>query len=498
VKLKLLLWIDGPLYFSMAYHLQQMIDCDIYAIIDVTNQPKNFYIDQKLVKFKKIWFFHDNIKNIHTPDIEYLASFEKKYDIDIWKIAINERLFYNYYNYYKFSSEEILSIEEDCCKLFENIFDNVQPDIVLAYTPNHHHSELFYKFVQAKQIRILILSNPMIGYKSRISENREILDTHENFKMIDGSNRDFSEMREYRNKHDVAKQIKISLENEGYSKSKLIKALIKFIFSNNSHIKTHYTYFGRTKFAVLKNSFINNFKIKSREKFMQRNLLHDVDLQRPFVYFPLGAEPESNILLGAPLFTNQIEMIRTIVKSLPINYQLYVKENPGQVDREWRSISTYKEIQNIPNVKLIHPSFSNVKLLENSSVVITLAGSSGFEAACYEKPSIVFSDALYTMLPSVHRIKEIEKLPELIRQCLEEKVNPNDLDKFLHILEKNTFDFDLRGLNTKIKNHFYYGGYLVDTEITEIQMKSFLKDNEIPLKQLVDEHIKKIRIGNEN
>ena len=65
-------------------------------------------------------------------------------------------------------------------------------------------------------------------------------------------------------------------------------------------------------------------------------------------------------------------------------------------------------------------------------------------------------------------------------------------------MEKNTFDFDLRGLNTKIKNHFYYGGYLVDTEITEIQMKSFLKDNEIPLKQLVDEHIKKIRTGNEN
>ena len=54
----------------MAYHLQQMNDCDIYAIIDVTNQPKNFYIDQKLVKFKKIWFFHDNIKSIHTPDLE--------------------------------------------------------------------------------------------------------------------------------------------------------------------------------------------------------------------------------------------------------------------------------------------------------------------------------------------------------------------------------------------------------------------------------------------
>ena len=114
-------------------------------------------------------------------------------------------------------------------------------------------------------------------------------------------------------------------------------------------------------------------------------------------------------------------MIRTIVKSLPIGYQLYVKENPGQIDREWRSISVYKEIQSIPNVKLINSSFSNEKLLKNSSVVITLAGSSGFEATCYEKPSIVFSDALYTLLPSVHRIKEIEALPELIKQCLEEK-----------------------------------------------------------------------------
>ncbi len=153
-------------------------------------------------------------------------------------------------------------------------------------------------------------------------------------------------------------------------------------------------------------------------------------------------------------------------------------------------------MQNIPNVKLIHPSFSNEKLLEHSSVVITLAGSSGFEAACYEKPSIVFSDVLYIMLPSVHRIKEIEKLPELIRQCLEEKVEPKDLDKFLHILEKNTFDFDLRGFNTKIKNHFYFGGYLVDTKITETQMNSFLKNNTELLKQLANEHIKKLGMKN--
>ena len=179
MKSKLLLWIDGPLYFSIAYNLQKMYDCDIYAIIDVTNKPKNFYIDQKIVKFKKIWFFHDNISKFHTPNLDYLSTFEKKYDINIWKIAINERLFYNFYNFHKFSSDQILSIEEDSCKLFENVLDEIQPDNILTYTPNFHHSELFYQLVKAKNLPILILSNPMIGYKSRISENREILDSYE-------------------------------------------------------------------------------------------------------------------------------------------------------------------------------------------------------------------------------------------------------------------------------------------------------------------------------
>ena len=125
MKDKLLLWIEGPLHFCLAYYLQKMYDCEIYAIIDVTSKPKKFYANQDLVKFKKIWFFHDHINKIHTPDVGYLSSFEKKYDINIWKLAVNERLFYNFYNFHKFSSDEILSIDEDACKLFENVLNEV-------------------------------------------------------------------------------------------------------------------------------------------------------------------------------------------------------------------------------------------------------------------------------------------------------------------------------------------------------------------------------------
>lgn len=493
MKNKLLFWIDGPLHFCIAHHIQKTYDCDLYAIIDVTNKPKKFFINQDLVKFKKIWFFHDHIKKTHSPDLEYLAKFESKYNIDIWKLAINERIFYRFYNFHKFTDGEILAIEEDTCRLFESVIDEVSPDFVLTYLPALHHWELFCELAKARGSKILVLSQPMIGYKCRISDNREAFGSSEIFNETKAIGREFKDLREYLNSFNISKQIKQSLEKNNNPTLKLAKAAFEFLFaSSNDHEKTHFTYFGRTKLKVLTHMIVTIIKKRVRERFIQNNMLQSVNFSRPYAYFPLGVDPEANILITAPFFTNQIEMIRNIAKSLPIGYELYVKENPAQVNREWRKISEYKEIIEIPNVKLLHPSVSNEKLIENSSLVITIAGSSGFEAAFYEKPSIVFSDISYAVLPSVHRVKEMEKLPETIRSCLSEKVHVEDLDKFLVIIEKNTFDLDLRGFNTKIQDYFYHGGYLVDTEISSKQMQKFLEENKSILEILSDEHIKKI------
>ena len=491
MKDRLLLWIEGPLHFCIAYHLQKMYDCELYAIIDITNKPKEFFINQNLVKFNKIWFYHDHIKKIHTPDLEYLSSFERKYNINIWKLAINERIFYRFYDFHRFSSDEILSIEEDTCKFFEDVLDEVQPNYLLTYLPNLHHQELLFELSNAKRVKSLLLSNPILGYKSRIAGYREMHDSIKKFNEAKSSGRDFKTMKDYLHSFDISKQLKTSFKKN--STSKLMKAAFEFLFaSDNKHQETHYTYFGRTKLRVLRYMLNLSIKKRQREKFMQKNLRHHVDFEKPFVYYPLGVDPEANILITAPFFTNQTEIIRNVAKALPVDYELYVKENPSQISREWREISEYKEIMEIPNVKLLHPSVSNVKLLEYSSLVVTIAGTSGFEAAFYEKPSIVFADTIYTILPSVHRIKEIERLPELIRSCLLERVNASDLDRFLTILEEDTFDFDLRTFTTKIHEYFFHEGNLLDTAISESQMKKFLENNRVLLEQLSLEHIKKI------
>ena len=65
----------------------------------------------------------------------------------------------------------------------------------------------------------------------------------------------------------------------------------------------------------------------------------------------------------------------------------------------------------IPNVKFIHPSVPVDKLLKKCKIVICVVGSTGLEAAFYEKPTIVFSDVFYSELTSVKKITDIIKLP---------------------------------------------------------------------------------------
>ena len=88
---KILFWISGALTsFCIAYYLQKKINADFFAIIDSYDKPRSFFKNQGLVNFKQTWFYHDQFQNMKKPDVEYLSNFEKKYEINLWELAINE------------------------------------------------------------------------------------------------------------------------------------------------------------------------------------------------------------------------------------------------------------------------------------------------------------------------------------------------------------------------------------------------------------------------
>jgi hypothetical protein len=500
MKDKLIFWLDADITnFCLAYYLQKKYEADYFAIIDITNKPKKFFQEQKLVDFQKTWFYHDNItKSKQNPNLEYLTSIEKKYNVRLWELAINERIFYRFNRFYKFNTNEILSILEQECKLFEKILDEIKPDFFITTEPPLHHQELFYEMCKNSGVKPLVLNQPHIR-KCIISERTKFLDEIDDLKNIKDTNHSFEELRNRLKTLNLFDQIKDYKSKFKTSKYQRLKSAIEFlIFSKNINIKTHYSYYGRTKLRVLFDAIKFSLKARYRNYFINKTLETKINSNEKFVYFPLGVEEERSLLISAPFYNNQIEIIRDIVKSLPVEYKLYVKESLAQAVRYWRSISEYKEIMCIPNVRLFHPSVPSEIFHKNCSLVITIGGTSSFEAAFYEKPSIVFTDLGYTVLPSIFRVQSPYELHKIIKIALQTKVNRSDLARYLTLLEKNSFSFDLLGIQTKYFHHFYFDGNLVDVNISTPQMKSFLDENSGMLQSLALEYIKKIKTYKEH
>jgi hypothetical protein len=477
--------------FFLANSLQKKFSGEFYGIFDVPDRQKIFYQKQKLVDFKKIWFFHDTIsKPQKNVDVEFLASFEEKYKINLWLLALNERLFYEYNEFYKFSREEILSILESECKLFEKILE-IKPKFLISTKSVFHHHELFHQMCKVSGVKPLIFATSVFANRCIISEEPNLLDDKRTIEQLESSNRNFDELEKFWKKFEFRKQHEQQLDTIGKSKKLKINAGFDFIFSKNT-TENNYGYYGHTKSKALSNYLGGITKKKIRRDYMDNNLSTTIDDKVPFVYFPLHQMPERELLIASPFNTNQIEIIRHISKSLPIGYKLYVKEHPTQVTREWRDISFYKEVLSIPNVEFLHHSIKSEDVLRKCSLVITIHGAAGLEAAIHKKPSIIFSDFNYSILPCVHKLKSIEELPDAIRSSLQTKVNASDVDKFLNLLEANSIDFSLVGFESDCLDYFHHGGNLLNVELDEGNVKQFIKKYEGSFNTLADEYVKKI------
>ena len=90
------------------------------------------------------------------------------------------------------------------------------------------------------------------------------------------------------------------------------------------------------------------------------------------------------------------------------------------------------------------------------------------------------------------RVKELEKLPLIIRQALESKVSTQDVIDYISKIEANSFDLDQIELSLKMCRSFYYDGFLFDVKISESKMKKFLEENKNIFENLAEKFDEKL------
>jgi len=489
LKKKILVWLDDEITrFGVAKSLHDKKNFELYGLIDVSKKSKNFYEKQIFVDFKKKWFLHDEIEINKNVDLDYLKKFENEYELRIWDLINNERLFNKYNLLHNFSYHETLKIFESECKLFEKILIDNKPDYVFLQLPWHHHILLFVLLCEKLKIpTIFIRWNINDPSQSFISEHWESLP--EDLENISVNTIKENTSPKNPNYNSYLKKKSTQLLS---SRKKFAQGAISYMFSRDVNERNNYRYFGYSKFKLLKIIFLDKMKTNLRKKFIDKYLSKNPNLENKYIYFSLSINQEQAISTLAPFYDDQIALVENLAKCIPVNYKLIVKEHPYQKFRSWRPTDEYKTIMNLPNVELIHPDFSSKTLIQKSDLVISISGTTPFEAGNLKKPSIMFTNRFFSYLPFITVVTSIHELTNKITEILSTEYDFSDINKITNYFDKVSFPVDYHALHAKAQDLFQFGGFLVNSNIDSKKMRSFLIDNQTEFSIIADEIEKKI------
>ena len=291
---KILVWVDlGLIQFGIAKYLQKIYDCDLYTVYDFNHHIKKSFLNQKLINFKQEWYYWDHVLNIkQKPDVEYLNSFEQKYDINLWSVTSSDRVFNKDNKFHIFSSDEILKILELECKFFENVLELSKPDFFMTTVTDQRRSNLLERMCKSKGIRVLMLETSRLGFRSTISEEANEIDY---FESIQSTNNKitFSELRENIKKYDRYVQAKtLSKGKFDFSMWEKIKSSLYWMVNTfDKEYRMGYDHFGMTRFNVITDRLSSVIKRSYRGSYIDKTLIRKIKNEK-FVYYTLSVEPE--------------------------------------------------------------------------------------------------------------------------------------------------------------------------------------------------------------
>lgn len=147
--------------------------------------------------------------------------------------------------------------------------------------------------------------------------------------------------------------------------------------------------------------------------------------ENPFFFFPLQTEPEWTMQVQSPEFFSQLWAIALCAKAMPCDNYLAVKEHIYPLGM--RPDNFYDQIVDFKNVNMISAKIHGLKVMRNCQGVITINGTSGYEAAMMGIPVIILGTHCdYLFMDHVFHCPAGQGLQQAIDTISSGKV---DLDK---------------------------------------------------------------------
>jgi hypothetical protein len=159
-----------------------------------------------------------------------------------------------------------------------------------------------------------------------------------------------------------------------------------------------------------------------RNVLLRGRTLAAVPEGEPFFFFPLQYEPETSLETQGRGWWNQLEVIRWISQSLPIDRWLYVKEHPLMLSGI-RPAGFYRTILSLPRVRLLDQRLRGDDVSRRAEAVLTITGTAGWEGLMWGRPVALFGHAFYEEFEEgVVRVERPDELPRILRSFRDREV----------------------------------------------------------------------------
>lgn len=227
-----------------------------------------------------------------------------------------------------------------------------------------------------------------------------------------------------------------------YSKQRKPKNIVKRLMNSVRRIILYEELDYPRLLVSLENNFSFIFRIKYFLKSIRVNKLIDIksldQLPKKFIFFPLQYTPESSINIPNPFFVDQLRLIDLIRYNMPKEYLLVVKENPAMIGR--RNIFFYKKLSRKSGVRLVDAKLSTIKIIKQTSLVVSVSGTASLEAFIFKRPSMVFGKTFFAKFINIYGI-DYNKLSETINKYLNRNIKEEEVIKYLTLVYRNSFEF---------------------------------------------------------
>ncbi|MGX6642739.1 capsular polysaccharide export protein, LipB/KpsS family [Legionella pneumophila] len=168
----------------------------------------------------------------------------------------------------------------------------------------------------------------------------------------------------------------------------------------------------------------------------------EVDMQLPYVYFPLNFQPELTTECLGGFYKDIISAIEKIRVLIPKDWSIYVKEHWPQFEFA-RDPIFFKRLQSIPNLVMIDRYFSSLDLIKNSQFVATVNGTVGWEALHLGKNAVIFGTIYYQGLPGAFLYSPGLKLEDILQFKIDKATLEYSINKLINRMEYGVVSADL-------------------------------------------------------